>query len=53
MVQEILGTTEVKYTTYPDPENLEKKEIITINFARPWRFVHQKETDKNQQISTK
>eukprot|EP00026_Physarum_polycephalum_P005126 Phypoly_transcript_05154.p1 GENE.Phypoly_transcript_05154~~Phypoly_transcript_05154.p1 ORF type:complete len:590 (+),score=130.50 Phypoly_transcript_05154:207-1976(+) len=39
MVQEILGTTEVKYTTYPDPENQEKKEIITINFARPWRRI--------------
>jgi len=39
MVQEICGTTEIKYTTYPDPENPEKKEVININFARPWRRI--------------
>jgi lysyl-tRNA synthetase class 2 len=39
MVKDILGTTELKYTTYPDPENPEHKEVITINFARPWRRI--------------
>jgi len=36
MVQDILGTQEVKYTNI---DKTGKEEVITINFARPWRRI--------------
>jgi len=39
MVKNINGSMILTYTTYPEPENPEKKEVIEIDFTPPWRRI--------------